>query len=711
MSESLAPGSIFAGCCVEAVAGRGGMGVVLRATQLALQRPVAMKVITPELAADHGYRERFERESHLAASVEHPNVIPVYEAGELDGRLYLIMRWVEGTDLRTLLSNSGRLSPGRAISLLRPVASALAAAHRHGLVHRDIKPANVLIARGDEEDEEHVYLTDFGIARRTDGESMTRTGMLVGTIDYMAPERFEGGKGEAASDIYSFGCMLFEALIGHVPYQRPNDIAKIFAHVNDPIPSARDEVDDVPDQLDAIIAKALAKRPEDRLASATELAVALGQARQELDTAERAATMPKARPEMAERPTPTPTATGPAAAMTEPTAATETTSGAAEPTAVTGPVTDATQPNRTPEPLRTVSATVPLTSAPTRHTAEQQAPRVARRRAWRWVVPIALLAMAGILVAVLTGDPSHPNSGKAPSETADTASAEIKIHGNGLREGRTIALPSAAGSISMGSRNLWISLPGSAQLLRFNPLTGDQRGFPASGRPTAITAGSSALWVADTRARSLAQFNGDSGAREASTRLPGTPTAVAVDQKDSSAWVADSSGTISHVALGGTMIGTPAHITPAATSLAWGEGWLWATNGADHGLIRVGLGTTGSSTAYATGPRPIAVTLNQGVWTAHADGHVTRFDPRSDHLRVNANIRIADELHAIAATEQSPFVWAISRGSMTLYRITNTDNPAVTGTVVFASPPIALAAAPHLVWVATQDAKVIQIRF
>src|ERR1700736_3479381 len=130
MSESLGPGSIFAGCRIESVAGRGGMGVVFRATQLALERPVALKAIAPEFATDTQYRERFQRESHLAASIDHPNVIPVYEAGESDGTLFLIMRWVEGTDLRTLLDSSGRMSPGRAIKLLRPVASALAAAHR-----------------------------------------------------------------------------------------------------------------------------------------------------------------------------------------------------------------------------------------------------------------------------------------------------------------------------------------------------------------------------------------------------------------------------------------------------------------------------------------------------------------------------------------------------------------------------------------------------
>jgi hypothetical protein len=322
-----------------------------------------------------------------------------------------------------------------------------------------------------------------------------------------------------------------------------------------------------------------------------------------------------------------------------------------------------------------------------------------------------VLTVAGILVAVLSGGSDHSNDGRAPSRTAGTGGAGIKIDGTGLSAGRTVALPGTPGAISVGSRNVWISLPGSGQLVRFNPLTGHRRVFPASGRPTALSAGASALWVADTQAQSLAQFNGDSGARLGSTRVPGTPTAVAVDQKDSSATVADSSGAISHIALGGAMIGTPTHITPAATSLARGEGWLWATHDTDNGLIRVGLGTTGASTGYATGSRPIAVTLNQGVWTAHADGHVTRFDPRVGRLRVNANIKIAPELDAIAATEQSPFVWAISRRSRTLYRITNTTNPAVTGTVVYPSPPIALAAAPHSVWVATEDGKVVQIQF
>ena len=261
MAESLGPGLTFAGCHIERVAGRGGMGVVFEATQLALQRPVALKAIAPALAADPDFRARFERESHLTASIDHPNVIPVYDAGELDGTLYLVMRWVDGTDLRTLLDSTGPLPPERAIKLLQPVAAALAAAHRRGLVHRDVKPANVLVARGEEGEDGHVYLTDFGIARRTDGESVTRTGVFVGTVDYAAPERFQRGKGDAASDIYSLGCVLFEAVTGKVPYERPSTISTIHAHMTEPCRQHGAIASEVPEQLDAIVATAMASGP------------------------------------------------------------------------------------------------------------------------------------------------------------------------------------------------------------------------------------------------------------------------------------------------------------------------------------------------------------------------------------------------------------------------------------------------------------------
>ena len=269
-------GDTVADCRIDAVAGRGGMGVVYRATQLRLDRSVALKAILPEMAADAAYRARFQRESRLAASIEHPNVLPVYEAGELqDGSLYLVMRWVAGIDLGTLLRRQGRLDAARAVALLTPVARALDAAHARGLVHRDVKPANVLIAHpGDAR--EHVYLTDFGIARGTEVDhALTRTGVFVGTLAYAAPERIGGEPGGPASDIYSLGCVLFEALTGHLPYVRTSELEAIHAHLHDGAPSARAEVETVPDTLDDVIRIAMSKDPAQRFASGAEMAVAM----------------------------------------------------------------------------------------------------------------------------------------------------------------------------------------------------------------------------------------------------------------------------------------------------------------------------------------------------------------------------------------------------------------------------------------------------
>jgi serine/threonine-protein kinase len=275
----LSVGAEFAGCRIEGVAGRGGMGVVYRATQLALDRLVALKVIAPDLARDDAFRARFQREARMAASIEHANVLPVYEAGERDGVLFLTTRYVEGTDFSALLRHEGPLDVRRAEQLLVPVALALNAASKRGLVHRDVKPANVLISAPGNDEHEHVYLTDFGLAR---GEStsagqmtVTRTGTLVGTLDYMAPERMTGARGDARADIYAFGCMLFQSLAGHVPFPREQDVALIHAHVDEPFPTLLEVRSDVPPAVDAVAQRACAKNPDDRFATAGELAKAL----------------------------------------------------------------------------------------------------------------------------------------------------------------------------------------------------------------------------------------------------------------------------------------------------------------------------------------------------------------------------------------------------------------------------------------------------
>lgn len=259
----------IAGYTIEAVAGRGGMGVVYRARDRELDRPVAVKVIAPELAQDAGFRTRFEREARVSAQLDHPNVVPVFDAGDDDGRLYIAMRWVEGTDLGRLIAERGPLEPGDAAELVAQAASALDAAHAHGLVHRDVKPANLLIPAAAPW---HVYLTDFGLAKR-DGSSagVTGTGEWLGTPDFASPEQVEGQELDARADVYGLGCVLFAALTGRPPFADVPRLRKGWAQANEPPPTLRSIDPALPAALEPVLARALAKEPGERYRSAGEL--------------------------------------------------------------------------------------------------------------------------------------------------------------------------------------------------------------------------------------------------------------------------------------------------------------------------------------------------------------------------------------------------------------------------------------------------------
>ncbi|HEX5617037.1 MAG TPA: serine/threonine-protein kinase, partial [Solirubrobacteraceae bacterium] len=258
---------VFAGYRVESLVGRGGMGVVYRATDLSLERPVALKVLTDELARDSAFRRRFVSESKLAASLDHPNVIPIHAAGEHDGILYIAMRFVPGDDLRTILKLSGRMEPGRAARLIAQVASALDAAHAHGLVHRDVKPANVLVTPDD-----HVYLTDFGLSKRADADTQaTRTGQVLGTLDYIAPEQIRGETIGPYTDVYSLGCLIAHLLTGEVPFPVRTDEGKLWAHFTEPPPRVSTRVPGVGASFDPVIARAMNKQPDRRYQRAGEV--------------------------------------------------------------------------------------------------------------------------------------------------------------------------------------------------------------------------------------------------------------------------------------------------------------------------------------------------------------------------------------------------------------------------------------------------------
>ncbi|MFJ5263160.1 serine/threonine-protein kinase [Streptomyces sp. NPDC088387] len=259
-------GRQVAGYRIEQEIGRGGMAVVYRARDLRLDRTVALKLLAPELARNDTFRQRFTHESRVAAAIDHPHIVPVFEAGETDGVLYIAMRYVPGSDLRHLLDRQGPLPLPTALRIATQIASALDAAHEHGLVHRDVKPGNILVARGtDSEHPEYVYLTDFGLTKKSLSlTGFTTVGQFVGTLDYVAPEQISGRPVDGRCDVYGFACVIYEALTGRPPFLRDDDMALLWAHQYDEPPPPTEARPALPVPLDAVFARALAKSPDDR---------------------------------------------------------------------------------------------------------------------------------------------------------------------------------------------------------------------------------------------------------------------------------------------------------------------------------------------------------------------------------------------------------------------------------------------------------------
>ncbi len=265
----LEQGQIVAGYRIDGVLGEGGMGVVYEATQLSLERKVALKLISAALGDDFSFRERFRREGLIQAAIDHPNIVTVYEAGENEHGLFLAMRLIRGPSLRDLILGR-ELAPERTLRFLGQVADALDTAHEAGLIHRDIKPSNVLVATGPRD---HAYLADFGVTKAAGEASLTRTGQLVGTIDYMAPEVIRGEPATRASDIYALGALVYECLTGTIPFPRESDAAVLYAHLFDAPPRVTQERPDLPSAIDAVVDRGMAKEPAERHATAGELAL------------------------------------------------------------------------------------------------------------------------------------------------------------------------------------------------------------------------------------------------------------------------------------------------------------------------------------------------------------------------------------------------------------------------------------------------------
>jgi len=648
----LHPGDVFAGHRITGVAGRGGMGVVYRAVQLDLDRAVALKLIAADLAEDSSFRDRFVRESRLAASIDHPNVIPIYYTGEFEGDLYIAMRYVDGSDLRTLVRALGRLEPERAVRIVAQVASALDAAHERGIVHRDVKPANVLLGASD-----HAYLTDFGLTKRISSHSgNTRAGGWVGTLGFVAPEQIRGERVDARADIYALGCVLFHTLAGGPPYQRDSDEATLWAHLHDDPPSLRANAPDAPPELQAVIDRALAKEPDDRYQSAGDLGraalAAIG--RHEAPRGERVVARGAAAPAEADT---------------------------------------AASPDQSPTVLA------------------DPGPRRARRRpAWVWAlaaVPVLALAVVAA-VALPGGGGGSPASSSTPT-TATTTPAGDQVPAVAGRVARTIKVGSRPNGVVVAGGLVWVLRARSDRLATLR-LSGARAPYrPRVGAlPAAAASLSGRLWVGVQRDSTLVSIGLKShkviGSPIPIPSLRGKLVGVSAGERGVWVGVRGAPGFATRVSPTRRQIVAQVVMPDGVQDLAVGAGAVWVLGRRSNTVTRVDV-ATGQKRVINTGRDPAGVAVGAGaVWVTNSgDDTVTRIDQGSLVTRV---IGVGDGPNRIAVGGGA--VWVANRNDSTLTRIDAETSRRVGDPIEVGANPFGLDVAGHRVWVTSPPDGTVQ---
>ena len=647
-------GSVFAGYRIESVLDRGGMGVVYRATDPVLGRGVALKIVAPEHTRDPAAVARFKNEARLAASFEHPNIVPVYGGGEYQGVVYLAMRLVPGTDLRHVIAD-GRVELPVIERVVAHVASALDAAHARGLVHRDVKPANILLtgAAG----AEHAYLADFGITKQLGTSAgLTRTGAWVGTPDYVAPEQIQGQAVDGRADVYSLGCVLYELLTGDVPYPRDSHVAKLWAHMNEPPPSPRHRRPDLPEAFDEVVARATAKRPADRYDTAGQLAAALE------------AAMPRRATE------PTHPDGLPPAAPTDETTIAEYPSAAGR-----GAAADEPPRRRTPA------------------TATPRPPRAARRRR-TLLVPIAaiaaVLAAVAAAITVLGGDGERPAAAPTARPTA-TATREAAATG-------PFALAGGPDELAIGAGAVWVAESRAERLTRIDPRTGATTSVRVGPDPDGVAVAFGSVWVSVTGADEVVRVSTDARPKVlGAVKVGARPEGLAAS--NNSIWVANSGdGTLTQIDPATRATRTVPGVAREPVAVAVGAGAVWVADRAGGALARVDGGQHRLvATIEGIGPDPRAVAIvGRDVWVATAaDGRVWRV--RGDANAVAGSVRVGGSPRGIAA--DGGHLWATDH---TGDRLVEVDPAAmrVAKRRAVAAGPIGVAADRRAVWVAGFDA-------
>lgn len=589
-------GSEIAGYRIDAQIARGGMGVVYRATHLGLERPVALKVIARELADREGFRERFLRESRLAARLDHPAVVPIFDSREVDGELIVAMRLVNGGDLRRLIDQDGALGPARAIALLGQVGEALDAAHAAGIVHRDVKPHNVLI-EGD-----RAFLSDFGLAKAVGDGKAASGASVVGTAEYMAPEQWRGGAVGPAADVYALGCVLYEALTGIPPFARKES----------------DTEPEMPEGLEEVIERAVAKDPDDRYPSAGALIAAA----REREGGGMAAT--RVLSASAERPT-------------------QPSRGAGSRPAWLGAIK-----------LWWAGAALAIVAA---------------------MVVLVLLLVGGGGVGVSTpiavGSPplriaAAPDGIWVTSERDGTLTRLDPESGEPV--GKPIPLEPGVSGVAVGAGSVWVTDPPRGEVLRVDPGSGAVKGIPVRGAPGPIAFGGGRVWVADQEGTGVTAIDARSGRVEKSGIAPQTaPLRLAAG--GGGLWVSSfSTGSLRRIGFTTARAGSPIRVGRGPAGVTVGGGRVWVANRRGGTVTEVDAATETVVGTVDVGGEPggIAAGTNT-VWVADdADDAILRISIDSGE-RDGAPIQVPAEPGAVAVGETA--VWVASNGDGTVTRI------------------------------------------
>lgn len=595
-------GSTLAGYRLDALIARGGMGVVYRATHLALDRPVALKVIARQFADDAGFRDRFLRESRLAARLDHPAVVPVYDAREEDGELIVAMRLVSGGDLKKRIESDGPLDPAEAVALLDQIAAALDAAHANGIVHRDVKPHNILL------EGERAYLTDFGLAKALGDSGVLSGASVVGTAEYMSPEQWRGGQVGPAADIYSLGCVLYESLTGIVPYAR----------------QAGDAEPELPQGLDTVIERAVAKDPAARYATAGELI----EAARERQGAAPAVTQVLSDP--AERPTLGRAGGG----------------GSMRRGGWRDRVAGA--------PRQWLGALVAVLAG---------------------AVALAFLLLGGggpsVSAPIAVGAPPlrlavGPETvwvTSAPNGTLSGIDPETRQVRSRLRVGR------GASGVAIGAGSVWVSNSRTGTVKRVDPLKGVIARISVGGSPGAIVFGGGRLWVADEGGAGLTVIDAD-GDKVLRRGIAPHATPLRLASGAGAVWASSAStGSVRRIDLGTATAGAPILVGRGPAGVTVGGGLVWVANSRAEAVTRVSPPTRSIlGDPIEVGARPGGIDAGtDAVWVANsADGTVSRIDIDSGET-VGDPISVGPDPGAIAVGAEA--VWIANNGDGTVTRI------------------------------------------